>query len=153
MLTSRRKQYVSTILIRLDAHALYLLQPKGSISTVSNVAAASMESALPTTMSTSSMLAPEEVFAPPSAKDLQARSELTPAQKRALRNKEKKAKKKARDTLEKSVDKFAQSRRPSSVKKQKEAALKSVVKSGKGVTVVGKQAKDLKPGKKARTKS
>ena len=112
-----------------------------------------MESALPTTMSTSSMLAPEEVFAPPSAQDLQARSELTPAQKRALRNKEKKAKKKARDTLEKSVDKFAQSRRPSSVKKQKDAALKSVVKSGKGVTVVGKQAKDLKLGKKSRTKS
>ncbi|KAH9937660.1 U3 small nucleolar ribonucleoprotein complex, subunit Mpp10 [Fomitopsis serialis] len=126
--------------------------PKGSISTISNVAAASMESALPTTMSTSSMLAPEEVFAPPSATDLHAKSELTPAQKRALRNKEKKAKKKARDVLEKSVDKFAQSRRPSSVKRQKEAALKSVVKSGKGVTVVGKQAKDI-TGKRARTKS
>ncbi|KZT74654.1 Mpp10 protein [Daedalea quercina L-15889] len=126
--------------------------PKASISTVSNVAAASMESALPTIMSTSSMLAPEEVLQPPSAKDLQARSELTPAQKRALRNKDKKAKKKARDALEKSVDKFAQSRRLGSVKRQKEAALKSVVKSGKGVTVVGKQAKDLKAGKQARTK-
>ncbi|KAH9835584.1 Mpp10 protein [Rhodofomes roseus] len=126
--------------------------PKASISTVSNVAAASMESALPTTMSASSMLAPEEVFAPPSADDLRAKTELTPAQKRALHNKQKKAKRKARDALEKKVDKFAQSRRLGNVKKQKEAALKSVVKSGKGVTVVGKQAKDI-TGKRARTKS
>ena len=45
-------------------------------------------------MAVSTMLAPEEVFTP-SSSDLQARSELSPAQKRALHNKEKKAKKKA----------------------------------------------------------
>ena len=41
-----------------------------------------------------------------------------------------------------------------SVKKQKEAALKSVVKSGKGVTVIGKKNKDLSKdgGKKAKPK-
>ncbi|KZT02750.1 Mpp10 protein [Laetiporus sulphureus 93-53] len=129
--------------------------PKATISTVGNVAAASMESALPTTMSTSSMLAPEEVFAPPTSTDFHARSELTPTKKRALRNKQKKAKKQARDVLEKSVDKFAQSKRVGSVKKQKEAALKSVVKSGKGITVVGKKAKDVtrKGGKESRVKS
>ncbi|PCH33610.1 Mpp10 protein [Wolfiporia cocos MD-104 SS10] len=126
--------------------------PKATISTVSNVAAASMESALPTTMSTSSMLAPEEVFAPPSQVDLRARSELTPAEKRALHNKQKKAKKKARDVLEKSVDKFAKSKRIGDVKKQKEAALKSIVKSGKGVTVVGKKSKDVAE-KRTRTKT
>lgn len=88
------------------------------------------------------MLAPEEIFAP-SSKDLRARSELTPIQKRAAHNKQKKLKKKARDTLEKSVDKFAKSR-GAGVKKQKEDALKTLVKSGKGVTVVGKKSKELK---------
>lgn len=86
------------------------------------------------------MLAPEEVFAP-SSSDLRARSELTPIQKRALHNKEKKARKKQRDALGRSVDKFARAGK-GSVKKQKEAALKSVVKSGKGVTVIGKQSKE-----------
>ena len=37
-----------------------------------------------------------------------------------------------------------------SVKKQKEEAMKSVVKSGKGVTVIGKKSQDLKKGKKPR---
>ena len=106
-----------------------------------------MESALPTTKATSTMLAPEEVFAPSASKDLQARSELTPTQKRALHNKEKKARKKQRDALEKSVDTFAKTKRGvGSVKKQKEAALKSVVKSGKGITVIGKKSKDVVKG-------
>ena len=106
------------------------------------MAATTLESALPTTKSTSTMLAPEEIFAP-TPQDLVARSELTPAQKRAVRNKQKKLKKKARDLLDKSVDKFARSRGVGGAKKQKEAALKTLVKSGKGVTVVGKKSKDL----------
>ena len=92
------------------------------------------------------MLAPEEVFTP-SSSDLQARSELSPAQKRALHNKEKKAKKKQRDALDKSVDKFSAAKKHSSLKKQKEDALKSVVKNGKGVTVIGKKSKDHPPKK------
>jgi len=84
------------------------------------------------------MLAPEEVFAP-SSSDLRARSELTPAEKRALRNKERKFKKKTRAALDKSVDKYARMKGARGVKKQKEEALKSVVKSGKGVTVLGKK--------------
>ena len=120
------------------------LQPKASISTVANVSAATIESALPTTKATSAMLAPEEVFAPSTSTDLRARSELTPVQKRAMHNKEKKTKKKQRESLEKSVDLFAKSKKSaSSVKKQKEAALKSVVKNGKGVTVIGKKSKDV----------
>ncbi|OCH96191.1 Mpp10 protein [Obba rivulosa] len=125
--------------------------PKATISTVGNVAAATLESALPTTQATTTMLAPEEVFAP-SPGELRARSELTPVEKRALRNKQKKANKKVRDTLEKSVDKFARANGAGSVKKQKDAALKSVVKSGKGVTVIGKANKDLS-GKRKRTKA
>ncbi|KAI0094921.1 U3 small nucleolar ribonucleoprotein complex, subunit Mpp10 [Irpex rosettiformis] len=115
--------------------------PKASISTIANVSATSLESALPTTLATSTMLAPEEVFTP-SSSDLRARSELNPTQKRALHNKEKKFKKKQRDALEKSVDKFAAAGKRGSVKKQKENALKSVVKNGKGITVIGKKSKD-----------
>lgn len=98
------------------------------------------------------MLAPEEVFAP-STSDLRARSELTPTQKRALRNKEKKAKRKARDTLEKGVDKFSKVKGIGGVKKQKEAALKSIVKTGKGITVVGKKSKDIIASGKRKAKS
>ncbi|THH02823.1 hypothetical protein EW026_g20 [Hermanssonia centrifuga] len=123
--------------------------PKASISTIANVSTATLESALPTTKATTTMLAPEEVFAP-SNNALRARSELTPIEKRALRNKEKKAKKKARDTLEKSVDTYAKMRGIRGVKKQKEAALKSIVKGGKGVTVIGKKSKDV-VGKKPRS--
>ena len=92
------------------------------------------------------MLAPEEVFRP-SLSDLRARSELTPAEKRALRGKERKSKKKTRDALDKSVDKYATMRGIGGLKKQKQAALKGVVKIGRGVTVVGKKIKDVS-GKK-----
>lgn len=107
---------------------------------MSDVPALSLESALPLTKSVSSMLAPEEVFAPV-ASDLRERSELTPAEKRALRTKERKARKKARDVLQKSVDKYARVKGTKGVKKEKEAALKGLVKQGKGVTVIGKESK------------
>lgn len=84
------------------------------------------------------MLAPEEVFAPLTAEP-RAHSELTPAQKQALHNKNRKARKKSRDVLEKKVDKYAKVRGIGGVKKQKQAALDNIVKSGKGVTVVGKK--------------
>ncbi|CAA7266467.1 unnamed protein product [Cyclocybe aegerita] len=113
-------------------------QPKAAITTVSNVATASLESALPTSKATTTMLAPEEVFSA-SSSALQARSELTPAEKRTLRTKERKQKKRQRDTLDRSVDKFAKARSIGGVKKQKQAALDSIVKHGKGVTVVGKK--------------
>jgi len=109
---------------------------------VANVSAATLESALPTSKSASTMFAPEEVFAP-SSSDLRARSELTPAEKRALRTKERKARKKTRDALDKGVDKYAKMKGIRGVKRQKEAALQSVVKNGKGVTVVGKKSKDI----------
>lgn len=87
------------------------------------------------------MLAPEEVFAP-SSSDLRARSELTPEEKRARRNKQKKDKRKQRDALDSASLKVANVKKIGRVKKQKEEALKSVIKSGKGVTVVGKKSKD-----------
>ncbi|KAJ6575152.1 U3 small nucleolar ribonucleoprotein complex, subunit Mpp10 [Mycena capillaripes] len=113
-------------------------QPKATISSISNVSSATLESALPTTKSAATMLAPEEVFATASS-DPRARSELTPAEKKVLRGKERKAKKKSRDTLNNSVDKYAKLKGIGGIKKQKQAALASVVKTGKGVTVVGKE--------------
>jgi U3 small nucleolar RNA-associated protein MPP10 len=86
------------------------------------------------------MLAPEEIYERPST-DLRARGELSPNEKRAVRNKQKRAKKKARDVLDNSVVKFAKTKRLGGIKAQKSAALRSVVKSGKGVTVVGKLKK------------
>jgi U3 small nucleolar RNA-associated protein MPP10 len=88
------------------------------------------------------MLAPEEVFAP-SRSDLRARSELTPAEKRILRTKERKVRKRIQDTVNKGLDKYAKMKGIGGVKRRKEAALQSIVKSGKGVTVVGKQGKDI----------
>ncbi|KAI0757031.1 U3 small nucleolar ribonucleoprotein complex, subunit Mpp10 [Daedaleopsis nitida] len=125
--------------------------PKATITSISNVAAATLESALPTTKATSTMLAPEEVYAPASS-DMYARSELTPTEKRALRNKQKKANKKVRDALDKSVQKFGRPKGVGDVKRQKEAALKTLVKSGKGVTVVGKKSKAV-DGKSGRGKT
>ena len=93
------------------------------------------------------MLAPEEVFSA-SPSSLRARSELMPSEKRVLRTKERKLKKRQRDILEKSVDKFAKSRGVSGAKKEKRAALKSVVKHGKGVTVVGKSVMTSKEKRK-----
>lgn len=126
-------------------------QPKATISTISNVPVATLESALPTAASASTMLAPEEVHAP-KASDLRARSELTPAEKRALHNKDRKTKRRMRDTLDKSVDKFARMKSAKGARRQKEEALRSVVKSGKGVTVVGKKNKELmeKKGRKGK---
>lgn len=116
-------------------------QPKAVISAIANVSTTTLESALPTTKSSATMLAPEEVFLP-SSSEPRARSELTPTEKRSLRGKERKMKKKQRDALNTSVDKFARAKSIGGVKRQKRAALESVVKRGKGVTVVGKQKKD-----------
>jgi U3 small nucleolar RNA-associated protein MPP10 len=108
------------------------------------VSTATLESALPTTKSATDILAPEEVFAPVSNAP-RARSELTPSEKQALRAKTRKAKK-SRDAMDHSVDKYAKMNSIGGVKKQKKAALESVVKSGKGVTVVGK-TKNMLPKK------
>ncbi|KAN0081439.1 U3 small nucleolar ribonucleoprotein complex, subunit Mpp10 [Tylopilus felleus] len=142
------------ICAKLDAlcNAHYVPKPpKASITTVSDLPAASLESALPSSRSFASMLAPEEVLAPISSSDVRTRSELTPAEKRVRRTKERKAKKKLRDALAKKVDKYAKATsRKGSVKQEKEAALKSLVRSGRGVTVVGKEGKMQKMGKLAK---
>ncbi|KAH9082046.1 U3 small nucleolar ribonucleoprotein complex, subunit Mpp10 [Lactarius deliciosus] len=109
--------------------------PKATISTVANVSSTSLESTLPTSNTLASMLAPEEIYERP-AIDPRAQGELSPREKRTARNKRKKVKKRARDTLESRVS--ARTKGTGGVKAQKSAALRSVVKIGKGVTVIGK---------------
>ncbi|KAM0752990.1 Mpp10 protein [Meredithblackwellia eburnea MCA 4105] len=112
--------------------------PKASITTVSNVAAVSMESALPTTTSTSNLLAPEEIFVTdPTNED---RSEFTPSQKKQARQK----RRKARASMAKSAEKFSKG-----VKGDKERATKQLVGT-KGVTVLGKGGKVEKGTKRKR---
>ena len=86
------------------------------------------------------MLAPEEIYGRSSVNP-RVRDELSPQEKRAARNKVKKARKKARDALDSNVNKFAKPKGAGTIKAQKSAALRNIVKSGKGVTVVGKLRK------------
>ncbi|KAH9175392.1 U3 small nucleolar ribonucleoprotein complex, subunit Mpp10 [Lactarius sanguifluus] len=109
--------------------------PKATISTVANVSSTSLESTLPTSNTFASMLAPEEIYERPAIDPL-AQGELSPREKRTARNKRKKVKKNARDTLESRVN--ARTKGIGGVKAQKSAALRSIVKIGKGVTVIGK---------------
>ncbi|KAG8906223.1 hypothetical protein FRB99_007369 [Tulasnella sp. 403] len=145
-------------------------QPKSVISTIANVASTTLENALPTSVSTATLLAPEEVFAhdPRAAK---SKNEMTPSEKKSLHTKVKHAKKRKKEVLGGAVVKFAESghksasanaaagllrdaqKRPKNAKEAKDLALESLVKSGKGVTVVGKphMAKN-KSGKKSEPK-
>ncbi|QRW22100.1 U3 small nucleolar ribonucleoprotein mpp10 [Rhizoctonia solani] len=117
-------------------------QPQAKIETVTNMASASLESALPTSLSTSTLLAPEEVYTP-SSSDIRARSELTPSEKKAARGRERKKRRKERDTVSSVVDAAGKAggRQPRNAKEAKEQALNGLVKNGKGVTVVGKASK------------
>lgn len=126
----------------------YPKQPSATISTLSNVATATLESALPTTASTSTLLAPEELLAPASS-DIRDRSELTPAEKRAARTKDRKKRKTQSDAVKSFVStrggpKVGGRTKSASARKEKDEALKSLVKNGKGVTVVGKESANLK---------
>jgi U3 small nucleolar RNA-associated protein MPP10 len=114
---------------------------------MTNVSTASLESALPTTKSASTLLAPEEIFAPASA-DLRARSEYTPKEKQALRNKLKRKRKNFRDVLEKSTARVATINGP---RKGKVAAEKAEalnrLKKVKGVIIDGEKQKAPRKGR------
>ncbi|KAL8279145.1 hypothetical protein RQP46_008401 [Phenoliferia psychrophenolica] len=109
--------------------------PKATITTISNVPAIALESALPATTTTSTLLAPEEVFVPdPTNED---RSDFTPSQKKQARQK----RRKARASIAKAAEKFS-----AGAKGDKERATKELVGT-KGVTVLGKGGK-VEVGKK-----
>lgn len=117
-------------------------QPKATISTITNLPSVSLESALPTATSASTMLAPEEVYVPdPRNED---RSEFTPAQKRAARQK----RRKQRAAMAEKADKFAHAK---GIKGDKERAQQALIGT-KGVTVLGKGGRELKAEKGKGTK-
>lgn len=127
-------------------------QPKAQITTISNLPTTSMETALPATSSTSTMLAPEELFQPATQSSLVARSELTPEEAQRLRERKRKAKKQERKHLGEMAELYGKKKGPGAggVRAEKERALQGLVKSGKGVTVVGKGDKEVgKAGKRA----
>jgi len=75
---------------------------------------------------------------------LRDRSELTPAEKRAARAKERKKRKKAAEVVKSYVSNRGGKNKAASARKEKDDALRSLVKSGKGVTVVGKDSANLR---------
>ena len=86
---------------------------------------------MPLSMSTSSGLAPEEIYAPEQNGTLTAKSEMTPSQKKAARAKARKA----RMQTQKVIDKYGGKSRND--KQAKERAMNSLI-GKRGVTVVGK---------------
>jgi len=121
-------------------------QPKGAIETISNISTVTLESALPATISPSSLLAPQEVHAPLHESKLSSRTELTPQEKHREHRKKLNVRRKQRDKLAASVANFGK-KIPKNVKEAKASALESLVKRGKGVTVVGKEGKGAKESK------
>ncbi|KAL1411001.1 U3 snoRNP protein [Vanrija albida] len=110
--------------------------PKAQITTIDNIATTSLETALPASQAATTMLAPQELFGGPKASELTARSEQTPEEAHAARAKARRAKKAQTARLSATAGLYGKKRQ--SVREQKDEAMKSLVKSGKGVTVVGK---------------
>ncbi|GAA6041534.1 hypothetical protein JCM8097_004248 [Rhodosporidiobolus ruineniae] len=121
--------------------------PKATITTVSNLPSISVESALPTTNSTSTLLAPEEVYSASGSTSALAvdKADLTPAQKKAQRQK---AREQRKSQHEKADRILAAKQRRKGVKGEKERA-EQILLGTKGVTVIGKNgAEKSKAGKK-----
>lgn len=110
--------------------------PKAQITTIDNIATTSLETALPSSQAATTMLAPQELFGGPKASELTARTEQTPEEAHAARAKARRAKKAQTARLGATAGLYGKKRQ--SVREQKDEAMKSLVKSGKGVTVVGK---------------
>lgn len=131
-------------------NALSRRQPKPSITTVSNLPSISVESALPTSQSTSALLAPEEVYSASDAKQHSAlavdAADLTPAQKKLARQR---ARKERKARAEKAEQVLAAREKKRGVRGEKDAAERKLVGT-KGVTVIGKGGEDKKAGSKKR---
>jgi len=94
-----------------------------------------MEDALPTTSTTSTLLAPEEVYAPNPNAALADKSDLTPSAKRSLRQKSRSNRKRNAEKADKLSGGGAA--------KEKENARRKLV-GNRGVTVIGKDGKKQK---------
>lgn len=114
---------------------------------MSNLPSVSLESALPTSQSTTTLLAPEEVYTasgPDSALAVD-KADLTPQQKKALRQKQRQGRKQVAERAERVL---ASQERRKGVRGEKEAAERQLI-GARGVTVLGKGGKEKKAeGKK-----
>ncbi|GAA6048117.1 U3 small nucleolar RNA-associated protein MPP10 [Rhodotorula toruloides] len=122
--------------------------PKAAITTVTNLPSISVESALPTASSTTTLLAPEEIY---SAKGAQSAltidaADLTPAQKKAQRQKQRKDRKAVAEKTERIL---ASQRRKKGARGEKEAAEEKLLGT-RGVTVIGKGGAEKKAAGKKR---
>ena len=144
---------MDTLFSKLDAlsNAHYTPKaPKAAIQTVSNTPSMAIESALPTTMSAGSMLAPEEVYERPthSAALEGDKSEMSHVEKQRLHNKLRHEKRRRNDRIKRTEEAIQRQRgdgprNKSETKADKDKALKSLV-GHKGVTVVGKEKREKK---------
>ena len=144
---------MDTLFSKLDAlsNAHYTPKaPKAAIQTVSNTPSMAIESALPTTMSAGSMLAPEEVYERPthSAALEGDKSEMSHVEKQRLHNKLRHEKRRRNDRIKRTEEAIQRQRgdgprSKSETKADKDKALKSLV-GHKGVTVVGKEKREKK---------
>ncbi|GAA6061342.1 hypothetical protein JCM10212_004823 [Sporobolomyces blumeae] len=120
--------------------------PKASIETVSNLPSITLESALPTGSSASTLLAPEEVYTADKQLTAADKSTLTPAQKKALRQKDRTERKAVHERVDRIKDAKLKKR---GVKGEKEKAAQQLIGT-KGVTVIGKGGKEEKAAGKKR---
>ncbi len=120
-------------------------QPKAQITTINNLPTTTLESALPPTSAATTLLAPEELFTPPSASSLISRSELNPEEKHRARARSRKHKQVQVKKLGGMTELY---RKKKGTKAEKDRALAGLVKTVKGVTVVGKGEKETVQARK-----
>lgn len=119
--------------------------PKATIQTLTNAPSVSIESALPATASTSTMLAPEEVYERPRHSGAMdgAKSEMTPEEKQRLHHKLRQEKRQRNDKIQDTRKALEQSglvrAKKVNDREEKQQALKKLV-GNRGVSVIGKEA-------------
>lgn len=125
--------------------------PKATIQTLTNAPSVSIESALPSTSSSSTMLAPEEVYerSRHSTAMEGAKSEMTPEEKQRLHNKLRQEKRQRNERIQDTRKALEMSglvrAKKVNEKEEKQQALKKLV-GNRGVSVVGKDPNALGAG-------
>lgn len=119
--------------------------PKATIQTLTNAPSVSIETALPATASSSTMLAPEEVYERSRHSTAMdgAKSEMTPEEKQRLHNKLRQDKRQRNEKIQDTRKALEQSglvrAKKVNEKEEKQQALKKLV-GNRGVSVIGKEA-------------
>lgn len=133
--------------------------PKATIQTLTNAPSVSIETALPATASSSTMLAPEEVYERSRHSTAMdgAKSEMTPEEKQRLHNNLRKEKRQRNEKIQDTRKALEMSglvrAKKVNEKEEKQQALKKLV-GNRGVSVIGKEANatGAGTGKNARNK-